>query len=205
MTDLAFVGRALIKGEVKVATVAIEDGVIRELTPGRNDRKLPTVALTDSQTLLPAAIDLLSAARDWGEAHRDTVETATRAALAGGITVLCDQPNTVPRIYTSELVRRRAKTFADQSYVDFGIQSHPPYDDPKAGPELREAGAFGLTFFQWDQLQKYARDVSGEHKIARLCGLVTRMEDLTNLSEVFDCLTPGPLPTVLGNCSTCLA
>ncbi len=150
MSDVAFVGRALIKGEIKTATVVVDGGLIREVTPGIAARQGPTVALDANQILLPSAVDMLSAARDWGEAHRDTVETATRAALAGGITVLCDQPNTVPRIHTPELVARRVKTFAEQSYVDFGIQSHPPYEDVSLAPKLREAGAFGLTYFQWD-------------------------------------------------------
>jgi hypothetical protein len=150
MGNMAFVGRALIQGEVKTATVVIEGSAIREVISGKVEQNNLTVALSDNEILLPSAVDMLSAARDWGEAHRDTVETATRAALAGGITVLCDQPNTVPRIHTPEMVERRVRTFAEQSYVDFGIQSHPPYDDVSLAPKLREAGAFGLTFFQWD-------------------------------------------------------
>lgn len=152
MSDLIFVGRALIEGEIKTAAVAIKNGVIHEVSAGTSGREGPVITLAANQILLPSAVDMLAAARDWSEAHRDTVETATKAALAGGITVLCDQPNTIPRINTAQMVERRVRTFAEQSYVDFGIQSHPPHEDPSLASKLREAGAFGLTFFQWDML-----------------------------------------------------
>ena len=150
MGTFSFVGRALIDGEVKPAAVRVQDGLIQGVRSAADPGAGTVVELNAKQILLPSAIDMLAAARDWGEAHRDTVETVTRAALAGGITVLCDQPNTLPRINTPELVARRAATFAQQSYVDYGLQSHPPHEDVSLAPELREAGAFGLTFFQWD-------------------------------------------------------
>jgi hypothetical protein len=75
-----------------------------------------------------------------------TVETATRTARAGGIAVFSDQPNTIPRVLTPELIARRAQLFVEQSYVDYAIQSHPP-EDAGLAPELGEAGAFGLVFF----------------------------------------------------------
>jgi dihydroorotase-like cyclic amidohydrolase len=150
VATFSFVGRALIDGEVKPAAVVVQEGLIQELRSVADSRAEAVVELKPEEILLPSAVDMLAAARDWGEAHRDTVETTTRAALAGGITVLCDQPNTVPRINTPELLARRARTFAEQSYVDYGLQSHPPHDDLSLAPALREAGAFGLTFFQWD-------------------------------------------------------
>src|SRR5579871_2619832 len=150
MGSFSFIGRALIDGEVRPAAVRVQDGLIQGLRPTTDPGAGTVVELNAKQILLPAAIDMLAAARDWGEVHRDTVETVTKAALAGGITVLCDQPNTMPRINTPELVARRATTFAQQSYVDYGLQTHPPHEDVSLAPKLREAGAFGLTFFQWE-------------------------------------------------------
>jgi dihydroorotase-like cyclic amidohydrolase len=153
-TDLedtfTLVGRALIDGELKPAAVKVQGGLIHGVRSAAERGTGRVIELNPKEILLPSAIDMLAAARDWGEAHRDTVETVTRAALAGGITVLCDQPNTIPRINTPELIARRARLFAEQSYVDYAIQSHPPQEDVRLAPELRKAGAIGLTFFQWD-------------------------------------------------------
>jgi dihydroorotase len=164
MSTSSFSGRAFIDGEIRNATISVSNGVIESVAPIKVGSP---ATLKSNQILLPAAIDLQAAARDWAETRRDTIETATKAALSGGITVLCDAPNTIPRdfvdehgqpsitltrINSPELVERRAKTFADSSFVDYGIQSHPPKNDPSIAVKLHDAGAFGLIYFQWDML-----------------------------------------------------
>jgi dihydroorotase len=147
--SLVIRGRMFTGGKIAASAVRIENGFIREVSDrdlGAADRQ---ITLAPRQILLPAAIDTLCALRDGAEAPRDTVETATQAALAGGITVVCDQSNTVPRINTAELTRRRSEFVAARSYVDFGIQPHPP-KDPGDIALYREAGAFAVSLWQWD-------------------------------------------------------
>ena len=43
--------------------------------------------------------------RDWGQAFKETVETGSRGALAGGITTICDMPNTSPNVNTVETIK----------------------------------------------------------------------------------------------------
>ncbi len=136
-------------GKVSEGAIRVENGMIVEVGRADLGPADQTLTLAPGQTLVPAAIDTLCALRDWGEAERDTVETATKAALAGGITVVCDQSNTVPRLDSVELVRKRSEFVAARSYVDFGIQPHPPRD-PAQLAEYRAAGAFGVSLWQWD-------------------------------------------------------
>ena len=148
-SSLIIKGRMFSGGKIIESAVRIENGLIREVSDrdlGAADR---VVTLEPRQILLPAAVDTLCALRDWAEAPRDTVEAATQAALAGGITVVCDQSNTVPRINTSELARRRSDFIAARSYVDFGVQPHPPVD-PRDIARYPEAGAFAVSLWQWD-------------------------------------------------------
>jgi dihydroorotase len=147
--SLVIRGRMFTGGKVTESAVRIENGLIREISDRDLGAADAVMTLEPRQILLPAAVDTLCALRDWAEAPRDTVETATQAALAGGITVVCDQSNTVPRINTSELVRRRSDFIAARSYVDFGVQPHPPVD-PRDVARYPEAGAFGVSLWQWD-------------------------------------------------------
>jgi dihydroorotase len=147
--SLVIRGPMFTAGKVSEGAIRVENGLIVEVGRadlGPADR---TITLAPGQTLVPAAIDTLCALRDWGETERDTVETATKAALAGGITVVCDQSNTVPRIDSAELVRKRSEFVAARSYVDFGIQPHPPRV-PAEIEQYRAAGAFGVSVWQWD-------------------------------------------------------
>jgi dihydroorotase len=139
-----FVGDKFIRGHVRV-----EGGIIVSVSEGKPVPADRTLELGANEGLLPAAVDGLGALRDWAEAPRDTIETATKAALAGGITVVCDQANTVPRINTSELIRKRTDFVSERSYTDFGIQSHPPLDDADLA-NFKDAGAFCLSVWQWD-------------------------------------------------------
>jgi dihydroorotase-like cyclic amidohydrolase len=159
MDTLVIKGPAYTAGKVQQAVVRIERGTI--VAVSANDdlgKDARVITLGPRQVLLPAAIDTLCAMRDWGEAPRDTVEAVSKGALAGGITVVCDQPNTVPRINTPELIRQRAQFVAERSYTDFGISAHPPLE-PHRIEEYRDAGAFSVSVFMWDlRPWNYPRD-----------------------------------------------
>jgi dihydroorotase-like cyclic amidohydrolase len=158
MTSLILRGPVFAGGKVTDTSVRVEDGVIVAVSDGDVGRAERVVTLTAGQTLVPAAVDTLCALRDWAEAPRDTVETVTKAALAGGVTVVCDQANTVPRIDSPELIRQRSELVASRSYVDFAIQAHPPADFRRVD-EYREAGAL-ISLFQWDlRPWNYPRDI----------------------------------------------
>jgi dihydroorotase len=148
-------GSLIIRGPVftgaavRETGVRIEGGVIVAVADGDLGPADREIALGPGETLLPAGIDTLCAMRDWGEAPRDTVETVTKGALAGGVTLVCDQANTVPRINTPELAARRSATIAAESYADFTVGAHPPAE-PARLAEYRDAGVHSLQLFPWD-------------------------------------------------------
>ena len=149
MSSLVIAGRIFAKDRFFLGHVRAEDGILVSVSEGPSEPADVTLVLKDNECLLPAAVDGLGALRDWAEAPRDTIETATQAALAGGITVVCDQANTVPRINTSKLIRKRTDFVAERSYTDFGIQSHPPLQNEDLS-NFKDAGAFCLSVWQWD-------------------------------------------------------
>lgn len=167
--SLMICGRIYSENEVRDRAVRIEDGRIAAILDADDDSAETRIELGEREILLPSAIDLQCAMRDWGESERETVETCTKAALAGGVTAIGDQSNTVPRIDSVELVRKRAGDVAGNAWCDFGIAGHPPVN-PAELDRYREAGAFSVQFWPWDQRPwRYPRDTDDSQSNFRRC------------------------------------
>jgi len=70
--------------------------------------------------LLPGAIDVHVHFREPGFPHKETWETGSRSAAAGGVTCVVDQPNTEPPTVDGASFDEKA-LLAENSYVDYGI------------------------------------------------------------------------------------
>ena len=157
--NLIINGPAYIGGEVRSAAIRIEGGIIRSVTGNGAAGAGRTIKLGPRQLVLPAGVDLLCGLRDWIAAPKETVECATRGALAGGVTVVCDQANIVPRLNTVERIRERVRFVAERAYTDFGVAAAPPLDPAEIGA-YRDAGAYSIGLYSWNLRQwRYARDL----------------------------------------------
>jgi dihydroorotase len=95
----------------------VEDGKITDVGPrlfGDVDRKDPEVIDCHGRVLAPGLIDMRVFTGEPGSEHRETLESASRAAAAGGVTTMIVMPNTDPVIDEPSLVdfvlRRAAAT-----------------------------------------------------------------------------------------------
>ncbi len=70
---------------------------------------------------LPSVIDMHVHCRDFEQKYKETVGTATKGAVAGGVTGVVDMPNTVPPVNNEKLFERRKELFKESSYCDYGI------------------------------------------------------------------------------------
>jgi dihydroorotase len=70
--------------------------------------------------LLPGMIDAHVHFRQPGFSHKETWETGSKSAAAGGVTTVVDQPNTDPPTVDGAAFDRKAD-LAKASYVDYGI------------------------------------------------------------------------------------
>jgi len=91
-------------------TLAVEDGVVVPVPkhPGEHARMLDA----HGAVVAPGLVDLHVHLREPGQSGKETIETGTRAAAAGGFTTLACMPNTDPVVDTPawvEWVRRRAE------------------------------------------------------------------------------------------------
>lgn len=108
--------RYLLRGGRVISPSAGRDGVFDLLVgdgkvlaleqPGSlgNPEGAQTIDLA-GKWVVPGLIDLHVHLREPGQEWKETIETGSRAALAGGFTDVCCMPNTIPAIDTAEVVR----------------------------------------------------------------------------------------------------
>ena len=70
-------------------------------------------------TLIPGLTDTHVHFREPGLTHKATIASESRAALAGGITTVCDMPNTVPATTTAEALRNKLALGRSTSAVHY--------------------------------------------------------------------------------------
>ena len=115
--DLLITGGTLLDPETGAETradVLVRDGVIADVGEGLVAEGV-RVLDASGRYLSPGWLDMHVHAREPGQEHKETVETAARAAAFGGFTAIAVMPNTSPPIATRdvvEFVRKRAEGLA---------------------------------------------------------------------------------------------
>ncbi len=89
--------------------------------------------------LLPGMIDVHVHFRQPGFGHKETWETGTKSAAAGGVTTVVDQPNTDPPTVDGAGFDTKAE-FAEEALVDFGLNGG-------VSPEWKPNGLFDRELF----------------------------------------------------------
>ena len=71
--------------------------------------------------VLPGVIDDQVHFRDPGLTDKATIETESRAAVAGGVTSFMDMPNTIPNVLTQEILENKYQYGATKSLANFSF------------------------------------------------------------------------------------
>lgn len=100
--------------------VRIEGERIAAVEPDLTPRDDESVVDATDKLLLPGAIDAHVHFRQPGYGHKETWESGSKSAAAGGVTTVVDQPNTSPPTVTGRDFDRKVE-FAERSLVDWGI------------------------------------------------------------------------------------
>ena len=112
----------------RVADISIRDGKVCHAGAGLPaSRFLPCRGMT----VLPAAIDMHVHMRGRTQRQKEDWESGSQSALAGGVTVVVDQPNTVPPLSTPDSFRERVREASGKSFCHFAINADVrPGTDP---------------------------------------------------------------------------
>ncbi|RYY17558.1 MAG: dihydroorotase, partial [Chitinophagaceae bacterium] len=71
--------------------------------------------------LLPGAIDDQVHFREPGLTHKATIYTESKAAVAGGVTSFMEMPNTVPPVFTQELLEQKYEIARGSSLANYSF------------------------------------------------------------------------------------
>ena len=96
--------------------------------------------------VLPAAVDMHVHMRGGSQSAKEDWASGSRSALAGGVTVVVDQPNTIPPITTPDAFRARVLEAKTHSLCSFAVNSGVTFDTPVKAMWSSGAMAFGETF-----------------------------------------------------------
>ena len=124
MTNTVLIKNAQIVNEKTIVKgdVLIEGDRIAEVSPSISAKSSDTKIIdADGCYLLPGMIDDQVHFREPGLTHKATIESESKAAVAGGITSFIEMPNTVPQATTIDLLEekftRAGKNFLGQLFV----------------------------------------------------------------------------------------
>lgn len=121
----------------EIADVLIEDGKIKEIG---SDLVAGDASVYDAagKIVTPGLIDLHVHFREPGQEAKETFESGSKAAAAGGFTTVCTMPNTKPVVDSAAIVRSLEKRAEDTACVHVKIIGAVTKN--QEGKELAELG-----------------------------------------------------------------
>ncbi|MFO7930970.1 MAG: dihydroorotase [Thermodesulfobacteriota bacterium] len=151
-------GRVLDPGAFDAAAdILIEDGRIaevRKVGEGRAadpEESLDSAAVIDAAGLVvvPGLIDMHVHLREPGQEYKETIETGTRAAAAGGFTSVCCMPNTSPvndsASVTRYIIEHASRCCGVRVYPVAAVSAGLCGEQLAEYGELKDAGAVAVS------------------------------------------------------------
>lgn len=104
----------------EIADVLVEDGKIAAIGTNLRAEGVEVLDAT-GKLVIPGMIDLHVHLRDMDQAHKETIESGTRAALAGGVTTVFAMPNTSPPLDNKTSIQRYQKRIKESAQVNVHV------------------------------------------------------------------------------------
>lgn len=109
------------EGKQWVSDVLINDGIISKIAPLIQVSGAVTEIDGTGKHLLPGVIDDQVHFREPGLTHKATIYTESKAAVAGGVTSFMEMPNTVPPVFTQELLENKYQIAQQTSLANYSF------------------------------------------------------------------------------------
>lgn len=145
----AFLSRRVVTPEgVRPAAVLIDDERIREVVPPDQVPNGIEIRECGNLAILPGLVDSHVHINEPGRTEWEGFETATRAAAAGGYTLLVDMPlNCLPPTATVEALEQKRKAASGRCWVDWLAWGGVVSDNQSHIEALADAGVAGFKCF----------------------------------------------------------
>ncbi len=136
------------EGTITQGDVRIEGDRIAEVGGSISVKSADTKVIdADGQYLIPGMIDDQVHFREPGLTHKATIETESRAAVAGGITTFIEMPNTVPQATTIELLEQKFSRAAETSWANYSFMFGGTNDNLEEILKVDKTKVAGLKLF----------------------------------------------------------
>lgn len=123
------------EGGSAIRDVLIKNGRIEKIDRTIQPDILVTEINGEGLHLLPGAIDDQVHFREPGLTHKATIYTEAKAAVAGGVTSFMEMPNTMPPVFTHELLEQKYSIAAESSLANYSFYMGTSNDN--AGEALK--------------------------------------------------------------------
>lgn len=123
-TDTVLIKNAKIvnEGEIFEGDIFIEGEYIKEISNSISVKSADQFVIdVEGNYVLPGVIDDQVHFREPGLTHKATIETESRAAIAGGITSFIEMPNTNPQTTTIEKLEEKFEIAANSSFANYSF------------------------------------------------------------------------------------
>ncbi len=150
MTSTVLIKNAQVVNEGSIAhlDILIEGDRIAEISESISVKSAETrVIEADGCYVLPGLIDDQVHFREPGLTHKATIETESKAAVAGGITSFIEMPNTVPQATTVELLEEKFTRAAETSWANYSFMFGGTNDNLEEILKVDEQKVAGLKLF----------------------------------------------------------
>ncbi len=136
------------EGTIFKGDIYIENGVFKEIAShiSATSDHVPILD-AEGKYLIPGVIDDQVHFREPGLTHKATIETESRAAIAGGITSFIEMPNTVPQTTTIEKLEEKFEIAAKTSYANYSFMFGGTNDNLEEIGKVDKKNVAGLKLF----------------------------------------------------------
>ena len=101
-----------------ISDLLIENDRISTIKPNIEDSDIDLIIDATNKILLPGLIDDQVHFREPGLTHKATINSESKAAIAGGITSFIEMPNTLPQTTTIDELTNKFKIAENNSYAN---------------------------------------------------------------------------------------
>ncbi len=109
------------EGKVFQGHVLIDNNIISKISEYEINVKADKVIDAKDNYLFPGCIDDQVHFREPGLTHKGEIYTEAKAAVAGGITSYMEMPNTIPNVFTQQLLEDKYKIAAKNSLANYSF------------------------------------------------------------------------------------
>jgi len=140
--------RVVNEGEIKKRDVLIDGDIISKISKFINVNETDVnIIEADNNYLIPGLIDDQVHFREPGLTHKATIETESKAAVAGGITSFIEMPNTVPQSTTIAKLEEKFLIAKNTSWANYSFMFGGTNDNLNEILKVDPKNVAGLKLF----------------------------------------------------------